>query len=139
MSFSVGLYRDFARRGGPTFRTVPSAQFSDNCFNSPRPTGLEHTMPKLNTTRHDFLQDRQGRTVADMLNHSEQPSTLYSTSPFAKADSVRYRTPRLIKRKSRWPGWSKSLRLNRPSKTSSPRNPRMAPSGHDRRWTLRPN
>ena len=30
-------------------------------------------MPKLNTTRHDDLQDHQGTTVADSLNPSEQP------------------------------------------------------------------
>ena len=30
-------------------------------------------MPKLNTNRHDDLQDRQGRTLADIVNHSEQP------------------------------------------------------------------
>jgi hypothetical protein len=30
-------------------------------------------MFKLNTSRHDFLQDRQGRTFADVLNDSEQP------------------------------------------------------------------
>ena len=31
-------------------------------------------MSKLTTTRHDFLQDRQGRMFADVLNDSEQPS-----------------------------------------------------------------
>jgi len=31
-------------------------------------------MPKLNTTRHDDLQARQSRTIAGMLNDSEQPS-----------------------------------------------------------------
>ena len=30
-------------------------------------------MPKLNATRHDDLQDRQAKSLADMLNHSEQP------------------------------------------------------------------
>ncbi len=30
-------------------------------------------MPKLTITRHDFLQDRQGRTFADVLNDPEQP------------------------------------------------------------------
>jgi len=30
-------------------------------------------MPKLTTTRHDDLQNRQGKTVADMLNDSKQP------------------------------------------------------------------
>jgi hypothetical protein len=30
-------------------------------------------MPKLTIARHDFLQDRQGRTFADVLNDSEQP------------------------------------------------------------------
>jgi len=29
MSFSVGLYRDFARKGGITFRTVPASHPSD--------------------------------------------------------------------------------------------------------------
>ena len=29
MSFSVGLYRDFARKGGITFRTLPATQSSD--------------------------------------------------------------------------------------------------------------
>jgi hypothetical protein len=29
MSFSVGLYRDFARKGGITFRTVPATRSSD--------------------------------------------------------------------------------------------------------------
>jgi hypothetical protein len=29
MSFSVGLYRDFARKGGITFSTVPAKQTSD--------------------------------------------------------------------------------------------------------------
>ena len=30
-------------------------------------------MTKLNTTRHDDLQDRQRKAVADMLNESEKP------------------------------------------------------------------
>jgi len=30
-------------------------------------------MPKLNTNRHDDLQDRHGRTLADMLNEPEKP------------------------------------------------------------------
>jgi hypothetical protein len=30
-------------------------------------------MPRIIITRHDFLQDRQGRTFADVLNDSEQP------------------------------------------------------------------
>ena len=30
-------------------------------------------MPKPTITRHDFLQDRQGRTFADVLTDSEQP------------------------------------------------------------------
>jgi hypothetical protein len=30
-------------------------------------------MPKLNTTRHDDRQDSQGKTIADILNYSEQP------------------------------------------------------------------
>ena len=30
-------------------------------------------MPKLNTTRHDDRQGSQGKTIADILNHSEQP------------------------------------------------------------------
>jgi len=29
MSFSVGLYRDFARKGGITFCTLPATQSSD--------------------------------------------------------------------------------------------------------------
>ncbi len=29
MSFSVGLYRDFARQGGLTFNTLPATQSSD--------------------------------------------------------------------------------------------------------------
>jgi len=29
MSFSVGLYRDFARKGGVTFNTLPATQASD--------------------------------------------------------------------------------------------------------------
>jgi hypothetical protein len=29
MSFSVGLYRDFARKGGVTFTTLPATQSSD--------------------------------------------------------------------------------------------------------------
>ncbi|MGA2257166.1 MAG: hypothetical protein ABSG53_21135 [Thermoguttaceae bacterium] len=29
MSFSVGLYHDFARKGGVTFHTVPATQSSD--------------------------------------------------------------------------------------------------------------
>jgi hypothetical protein len=29
MSFSVGLYREFARKGGITFSTVPATQSSD--------------------------------------------------------------------------------------------------------------
>jgi hypothetical protein len=29
MSFSVGLYRDFARKGGITFSTLPATQSSD--------------------------------------------------------------------------------------------------------------
>jgi hypothetical protein len=29
MSASVGLYREFARKGGNTFRTVPATQSSD--------------------------------------------------------------------------------------------------------------
>jgi hypothetical protein len=29
MSFSVGLYRDFARKGGVTFNTLPATQTSD--------------------------------------------------------------------------------------------------------------
>ncbi len=29
MSFAVGLYHDFARKGGVTFRTLPSTQSSD--------------------------------------------------------------------------------------------------------------
>ena len=29
MSFSVGLYHDFARQGGITFRTLPATQSSD--------------------------------------------------------------------------------------------------------------
>jgi hypothetical protein len=29
MSLSVGLYRDFARKGGITFRTVPATHSSD--------------------------------------------------------------------------------------------------------------
>jgi len=29
MSFSVGLYRDFARKGGITFSTMPATQSSD--------------------------------------------------------------------------------------------------------------
>ena len=29
MIFSVGLYRDFARQGGITFRTVPASHHSD--------------------------------------------------------------------------------------------------------------
>ena len=43
-------------------------------------------------------------------------SRLYSTSSFAATDSVRGKTPRLIKSKSRWT------------------NARRAPDGHDRRW-----
>ena len=39
-------------------------------------TGLEHTMPKLTATRHDSLQDRQGRTFADVLNDSEQDAVI---------------------------------------------------------------
>jgi hypothetical protein len=34
---------------------------------------VEVRMPQVNITRHDFLQDRQGRTFADVLNDSEQP------------------------------------------------------------------
>ena len=30
-------------------------------------------MPRVTVTRHDFLQDRQGRTFADVLNDPEQP------------------------------------------------------------------
>ncbi len=30
-------------------------------------------MTRVNITRHDFLQDRQGRTFADVLNDPEQP------------------------------------------------------------------
>ena len=37
------------------------------------PTGLEHTMPKLTTTRHDFHQEHQGGVFDDVLNNSEQP------------------------------------------------------------------
>jgi hypothetical protein len=29
MSFSVGLYRDIARKGGITFRTLPATESSD--------------------------------------------------------------------------------------------------------------
>lgn len=37
MSFSVGLYRDFVRKGGITFRTVPASRPSDyDC----RPAGM---------------------------------------------------------------------------------------------------
>lgn len=30
-------------------------------------------MPKVSITRNDFLQDRQGRTFADVVNDPEQP------------------------------------------------------------------
>ncbi len=52
MSFSVGLYRDFARKGGPTFRTVPSAQFSDlTRFAKTNQIGAHHAQSEHNPPR----------------------------------------------------------------------------------------
>ena len=41
--------------------------------NTSKPTGLEHMMLKLTTPRHALLQDRQGRTFADVPSDSEHP------------------------------------------------------------------
>jgi hypothetical protein len=40
----------------------------------PQLIGLEQTMSKLNTNRHDLLQNHQHSTVADVLNDSKRPS-----------------------------------------------------------------
>jgi hypothetical protein len=54
MSFSVGLYRDFIRKGGITFSTLPATQFSD-CVS--KPEGIlsrdeaEHVSWELRQTR----------------------------------------------------------------------------------------
>jgi hypothetical protein len=40
---------------------------------SEEPTGLEPKMLESTITRHNSLQDRQGRTIADVLNQPEQP------------------------------------------------------------------
>jgi hypothetical protein len=43
------------------------------CLKSGKRTSLEPKMPRIIVTRHDFLQDRQGRTFADVLNDPAQP------------------------------------------------------------------
>jgi hypothetical protein len=40
---------------------------------SEKPIRMEPKMRKLIVTRHDFLQDRLGRTFADVVNDPEQP------------------------------------------------------------------
>jgi hypothetical protein len=42
-------------------------------FQPTQPVGGESEMPKITITRQDFLQDRQGRTFADVVNDTEQP------------------------------------------------------------------
>ena len=47
-------------------------------------------------TRQDFLQDRQGRTFADVLNDPEQPFDAVLASSTTKNGSDVWRNPRLI-------------------------------------------
>jgi hypothetical protein len=52
------------------------AIFAPTSFGSQQienPSDVEVPVQHVNITRHDFLQDRQGRTFADVLNDSEQP------------------------------------------------------------------
>ena len=61
-----------------------------------KPTGMEHAMSKLTTTRHDFLQDRQGRMFADVLNASGQPCDAVLDFFICGGRQRPCKTPRLI-------------------------------------------
>ena len=96
-------------------------------------------MPKLNTTPHDDRHDSQGKTIADILNYSEQP--IDALLDFSICEGRKRPTQDSEAHPEGIPmaEVEQEPAAQRPSKTSSPRKPSMAPSGHDRRWTLQPN
>jgi hypothetical protein len=52
---------------------VISPGMAESSHNTPQPTGLEHIMLESTTTRDDFRQDRQRKTLADVLNNWKHP------------------------------------------------------------------
>ena len=63
MSFSVGLYRDFARQGRITFRIVPAIHPSDYVS---KPDGI------LSQDEAEYVSRQLGRTPGDLSGSSRQ-------------------------------------------------------------------
>ena len=91
-------------------------------------------MTKVTITRQDFLQDRQGRTFADVLKDPQQPLDAVLAF-FADKDRQRRMVEAKIHHdRPALAGVVPSWRRNRPSTASFPPNTRGAPSGSAKQW-----
>ena len=82
MSFSVGLYRDFARKGGITFSTVPATHPSDyDC----KPEGV------LSHDQAEHVSWQLRRTPSDLPGSSRQIRMAARGSVRASGEEVQMR------------------------------------------------
>jgi hypothetical protein len=91
-------------------------------------------MAGVSVTRHDFLQDREGRTFADVVSDPEQPFDAVLDFFNSEDRQRRMEKSEIPRERARLVGFCESLRLNRSSMTISPPNTHFAPLGCER-WS----
>jgi len=67
-------------------------------------------MLRVTVTRQDFLQDRQGRTFADVLNDPEQPLDDVLAFFTMRPANAAWRNPKSITTGRLWRVWCESLK-----------------------------